>query len=379
MDPADELRAMVTGFRLSAALGVAAGLGLSGELADGPRTVPELAASVSADEDSLRRLLHALATVGVYDEQDGDSFATTALGEALRSDVPGSPRPLARTLADPATWAAWGHLGHSVRTGDNAFQALHGTDVWTYREAHPESNAVFNDNMAALSFHVAHAVAETYDFSGLSRVVDVGGGQGGLLEEVLRRNEHLRGTVFDLAHVVAPERAEAMPAPLAARWSVETGSFFDAVPPADAYLLKSILHDWPDERCVQILRSCERSLTPGGVVLVVETVLGRRGHEVYAAFSDLNMLVLPGGRERTESQYAALFVRGTFRRRGPATEPDPRDEVAVLHRRSHVGAWRGRVSTTTTGASRCGRGQWRHERAKREGRRRRAVPAAAGR
>jgi hypothetical protein len=98
-----------------------------------------------------------------------------------------------------------------------------------------------------------------------------------------------------------------MPAPLAARCSVETGSFFDAVPPADAYLLKSILHDWPDERCVQILRSCERSLTPGGVVLVVETVLGRRGHEVYAAFSDLNMLVLPGGRERTESQYAALF------------------------------------------------------------------------
>jgi cyclopropane fatty-acyl-phospholipid synthase-like methyltransferase len=307
MDPADELRAMVTGFRLSAALSVAADLGLSDELADGPRTVPDLAASVSADEDSLRRLLHALSTVGVYEERDGDVFATTALGEGLRSDVPGSMRPLARTLADPPTWAAWGHLGHSVRTGDNAFQALHGTDVWTYRQAHPESNAVFNDNMTALSFHVAHAVAEAYDFSGLSTVVDVGGGQGSLLEEVLKHNEQLTGTVFDQAHVVTSARAQAMSASVSARFSVESGSFFEAVPPADAYLLKSILHDWPDDRCVQILRSCERSLAPGGVVLIVEIVLGRPGHEVDAAFSDLNMLVLPGGRERTEQQYAALF------------------------------------------------------------------------
>jgi cyclopropane fatty-acyl-phospholipid synthase-like methyltransferase len=307
MGPADELLTMVTGFRLSAALSVAAELGVSDRLAEGPRTVPELAASVSADEDSLRRLMHALATVGVYEERDGDVYATTPLGDGLRSDAPGSMRPLARTLADPATWAAWGHLGHSVRTGDNAFHALHGMDVWGYREAHPESNAVFNDNMTALSFHVAHAVAEAYDFSGLSRLVDVGGGQGSLLEEVLKRNEHLSGTVFDLAHVVTSARAEAMPASVATRFTVESGNFFDAVPPADAYLLKSILHDWPDDRCVQILRNCERSLTPGGVVLVVETVLGRPGHEVDAAFSDLNMLVLPGGRERTEQQYGTLF------------------------------------------------------------------------
>jgi cyclopropane fatty-acyl-phospholipid synthase-like methyltransferase len=325
---------MVTGFRLSAALSVAADLGLSDELADGPRTVPELAASVPADEDSLRRLLHALATVGVYDEQDGDSFATTALGDGLRSDVRGSMRPLAQTLADPALWAAWGHLGHSVRTGDNAFHALHGTDVWTYREAHPESNAVFNANMTALAFHVAHAVAETYDFSGLARVVDVGGGQGSLLEEVLRRNEHLSGTVFDRAHVVAPERAETMPAPLAARWSVETGSFFDAVPPADAYLLKSILHDWPDDQCVQILQSCERSLAAGGVVLVVEIVLGRRGREVDAAFSDLNMLVLPGGRERTEQQYAALFDAAGLRL---SRTLDTRSRYSIVEARSARG------------------------------------------
>ena len=126
---------MVTGFRLSAALAVAADLGVSDELASGPRSIADLAAAASVDQATLYRLMRALATVGVYDEQEDGRFALTPLGEGLRSDVPGSLRPLARTLVDPATWAAWAHLGHSVRTGDNAFEALHGVDVWTYRRS----------------------------------------------------------------------------------------------------------------------------------------------------------------------------------------------------------------------------------------------------
>jgi hypothetical protein len=297
----------VTGFRLSAALAVAADLGLSDELASGPRTVTDLAATVSADEETLYRLMRALATVGVYDEQDGRRFALTPLGEGLRSDVAGSLRPLARTLTDPATWAAWAHLGHSVRTGDNAFDALHGVDVWTHRRNVPEQNAIFNDNMSALSSLVADAVASAYDFAGLSTVVDVGGGQGVLLEAVLTRHEHLTGTVFDLPHVVARSPTPRATQSVASRWSATSGSFFEAVPAADCYLLKSILHDWPDDRCAGILRACRRALRPGGVVLVVEVLLGRPGHEADAAFSDLNMLVLPGGRERDEEEYAALF------------------------------------------------------------------------
>jgi hypothetical protein len=300
-----ELQAMITGFRLSAALNVAADLGISDLLVDGPQTVRELAEATSTDPDTLRRLLHALATVGVYDEQTDDAFANTELGEGLRSDVPGTLRPLARTLNSAALWSAWGHLGHSVRTGENAFKALHGVDVWTRRRAHPDENEIFNDNMASLTSSIASAVAADYDFSGISRVVDIGGGQGVLLEAVLTSHPHLTGTVFDLEHVVATQPSTAALAP---RWSAESGSFFDAVPEADAYLLKSILHDWPDDRCVDILRTCTRSLRPGGVVLVVETVLGRPGFEVQAAFSDLNMLVLPGGRERNEQEYAALFA-----------------------------------------------------------------------
>jgi hypothetical protein len=304
---------MLTGFHVSAALAVAAELGLSDHLAAGPRSVADLARTVDADEPTLGRLLHALATVGVYAEQPDGTFAITELGDGLRSDVPTSMRPLARTVADPAVWSAWGHLAHSVHTGENAFAALHGVDVWTHRQARPELNAVFNANMAALSSLVASAVADSYDFGGRSTVVDVGGGQGVLLEAVLAAHPQLTGTVFDQAHAVAQAPTPQAPPSVAERWSTASGSFFEAVPAADAYLLKSILHDWPDEQCRQILATCRRSLSPGGVVLLVETVLGRPGYEADAAFSDLNMLVLPGGQERTEQQYAALCAAAGLR------------------------------------------------------------------
>jgi hypothetical protein len=304
MSARQDLRAMVTGYRLSAALNVAADLAISDLLVEGPRTADDLAAATGTDPDTLHRLLHALATIGVYDERPDGAFANTELGEGLRSDVPESIRPLARTLSSPALWAAWGHLGHSVRTGENAFRAKHGVDAWTYRQGEPEENAVFNQTMTSQTAVIAPAVAEAFDFSGLATVVDVGGGHGILLEAVLTRHPHLTGTVFDQAHVVAPHPAAS---DLEPRWSAATGSFFDDVPPADAYLLKSILHDWPDRECVAILETCRRSLQPGGVVLVVETVLGRPGFEAEAAFSDINMLVMPGGRERSEQQYAALF------------------------------------------------------------------------
>jgi hypothetical protein len=305
MSSHDELRRLITGFRISAALGVAAELGLSDELAAGPRTVADLAATVAADEDTLHRMLRALATIDVYEQQGDGRFANTALGDGLRSDVPGTLRPLARTLQDPAIWSAWGHLGHSVRTGENAFEAQQGMDVWAYRQDRPEANQIFNDNMTSLSSRVSAAVASSYDFSGVSSVVDVGGGHGILLEAVLTLHEHLTGTVFDQAHVVATAPMSSLLEP---RWAAESGSFFEEVPAADAYLLKAILHDWPDQQCLEILHTCRRALNPDGVVLVVETVLGRPGHEVEAAFSDLNMLVLPGGRERTEQEYAALFA-----------------------------------------------------------------------
>lgn len=303
MENTGELLSMVTGFRISAALSVAAELGLSDELAGGPRTVAELATTVGADEETLARLVRALVAIGVYADNDG-AISNTALGEGLRTDVPGTLRPLARIMQDPAVWVAWGHLAHSVRTGENAFEAVHGVDVWTHRQRLPEHNEIFNDTMTALSQQVAEAVAAAYDFSAFRTIVDVGGGKGIVLDAVLRSNEQLDGTVFDREHVVA---TEPMSPAVGTRWTAAVGDFFAAVPAADVYLLKSILHDWPDDRCTEILRVCAKSLNQGGVILVIEMVLGRPGHEAAAAFSDLNMLVMPGGRERTEQEYAALF------------------------------------------------------------------------
>src|SRR3954453_9299754 len=240
MTARQDLRAMVTGYRLSAALNVAADLAISDLLHDGPRTAEDLADATGTDPDTLHRLLHALATVGVYDERPDGSFATTELGEGLRSGVPASVSPLARTLNSPDLWAAWGHLGHSVRTGENAFRARHGVDAWTRRQAQPAENAIFNETMPVQPGVIAPAVAEACDFSGLSTVVDVGGGHGILLEAVLTPHPHLSGTVFDQAHVLPTEPASSALGP---RWTAASGSFFEDVPESDAYLLKSILHD----------------------------------------------------------------------------------------------------------------------------------------
>ena len=170
--------------------------------------------------------------------------------------------------------------------------------------------------MTMLSSVVADAVATTYDFSGLATVVDVGGGHGILLAAILSRHPHLTGTVFDLPQAVTDDLPATASSDVASRWTVATGSFFDGVPTGEALVLKAVLHDWPDERCVEILTRCREALPEAGVVLLVETVLGRAGHEVTAAFSDLNMLVLPGGRERSEREYADLLAAAGLR-------PDP--------------------------------------------------------
>jgi hypothetical protein len=233
----------------------------------------------------------------------------TEFGRPLVSDSPASLAPQAKLNADAAVWAAWGNLAHSVRTGETAFEALHGIDVWTHRSRHPEHSRNFDDLMTSISGPTADAVAASYDFGSRSHVVDVGGGQGSLLAAVLRGFGHLTGEVLDQPHVVASDG----PPDLADRWTGTGGSFFEAVPAADCYLLKSILHDWADGDCVTILTRCRESLARGGVVLVVEMVLDRPGHERQAAFMDLNMMVQLGGRERTEAEFAALFERAGLR------------------------------------------------------------------
>ncbi|MFF5289687.1 methyltransferase [Paractinoplanes globisporus] len=302
------LLGLINGFRISQALYVAAVLRLSDLLAERPRTADDLAAVTGCDPRALHRLLRALATAGVYAEAPDGSFASTALGAELRAEGLGD---WAAFAGAPSMWGAWGALEHSVRTGENAFESVHGATVWEYRARNPAAGAGFDAAMAALSRHVADAVLEAYDFAGFGTVADVGGGNGALLATVLSRHPYLRGLLLDQPHVVEAAPAVLAAAGVADRCEVHPGDLFTAVPPgADAYLLKSILHDWPDERALAIARTCRRAMHPGSVMLVLERVLTGPPYppaDLPAAFSDLNMLVGPGGQERTRAEYEALL------------------------------------------------------------------------
>jgi hypothetical protein len=254
-------------------------------------------------------LLRALCACGLY-RVDGDGrYANAALGEVLRSDAPDSPAGWAAFIGRPYYWQAWSELLHSVRTGENAFQHVHGESVWAYRQRHPAEQTTFDHAMSAMSRDAARAVADAYDFSGFATVVDVGGSRGILLEELLSRHDQLRGVVFDQPAVVEGAREE-LSGRLADRCELVGGDFFDAVPAGgDAYLLKAIIHDWPDAESIAILANVRRALSGDGVVILIEQLLDEGPDPVRTAFSDLNMLVAPGGRERTRAEYAALFER----------------------------------------------------------------------
>jgi hypothetical protein len=288
---------LIYGYQVSQAIHVAAALGIADELADGPRAVGDLASATATHADTLRRLLRALAAVEVLREEPDGTFGLTALGEELR----GPPGLVAAFIGRPYHWTAWGQLLHSVRTGENAFRAVHGVDVWEYRAQDPEEAAIFDAAMTGLSRRVNAAVVAAHDFSRYGVIVDVGGGHGALLAGILACHPGVRGVLFDQPAVVAGADGDG--------FEIVGGSFFESVPEGgDAYLLKSVLHDWEDEPAIEILRTCRRAARAGTALLLVE-----RGLAVPATkFSDLNMLVGPGGRERAFEEYAALLAAAEY-------------------------------------------------------------------
>jgi hypothetical protein len=310
-----ELARLVDGFRVTQTIHAGVELGIPDLLADGERAADDLAEASGADPATLYRLLRALASLGILHEEDGRRFSLTELGQSLRAGVPGSIRAWVRLNGREYMWRSWGNLANAVRAGENSFRALHGTDVWEWRADHPEESAIFDEAMRSLTDGVNAAVLAAYDFGRFGTVVDVGGGNGALLAALLAAHPHLRGILFDQPHVVsgAPPVLEA--AQVVDRCEIVGGSFFSSVPEGgDAYVLKSIIHDWEDEECVAILRSCRSAMSEEAAVLVIERDLGAPNENPAAKLSDLNMFVMPGGRERTLDEYATLFERAGLRR-----------------------------------------------------------------
>jgi SAM-dependent methyltransferase len=307
---------MLTGFYVSQAIHVAARLGVADLLADGPRDADALARDTKTHAPSLRRVLRLLASVDVLREEGDGRFALTPLGASLQSDVPGSMRAAA-LLFGGITQRAWGELMHSVETGEPAFRRVFGKDPFDYMAEHPDESANFDAAMADFTKHIGVAVADAYDFSALERIVDVGGGNGALLGRILEKHPTVRGVLFELPQVTEGAAAHMADLGLAHRCDVVAGDFFEQVPEgADAYLLKHVIHDWNDERATRILQTCRRAMRPGARLLVVEGVYPPRidpSDECRSAASnDVNMLVVTGGRQRSEADFRALYGAAGF-------------------------------------------------------------------
>lgn len=310
--PGEELVRLFRGFWTSRAIHVAAELGIADLLADGPRTVADLAATTKTHEPSLYRVLRLLASEGVFAETDDGQFELTPKAAALRE---GSPlRLMVLFLGRPASWAAAGNLSHTVRTGETAFDRVHGVDFFEYNRQHPGDQVLFDQLMAAQTKPVARAVAAKYEFSPMTSIIDVGGGRGALALEILAAHPHLKGTVFDQPAVATEATGAITEAGLADRCEEVGGDFFRAVPKGhDAYLLKYILHDWHDDECIAILRSCRNAMGPGARLLVVEAIMPAGNEPSFGKTQDINMLINVGGIERTEAQYRALYEAAGFK------------------------------------------------------------------
>jgi O-methyltransferase domain/Dimerisation domain len=301
---------MATAYWASQAIYVAAKLGIADLLQDGPRSSAALAAQTGSDAPSLFRVLRALSSVGVFSQLGKDCFALSRLGDALRSDVPGSLRAIVITIGE-IHYRACGELLHSVRTGSPAFNHVFGTSLFNHLQEDARAAEVFNRGMTNLSSLLAHAVLLAYDFSGITSIVDVGGGEGELLIRILELHPEMTGVVFDVANGLGSLRRTMSDAE---RFSYIAGDFFDSVPEgAEAYILCGVVHDWSDDVAVAILSNCRKAMAKNGRALIVEMIVPKTNSASFSKLLDLNMMVMTAGRERTKSEFHALLDAADFR------------------------------------------------------------------
>jgi hypothetical protein len=308
---------LMSGFWLARAIYLAAKLGLADLMQAEPQTTAALAAATGTHAPALSRVLRALASAGIFAEDEQGRFTLTPLAATLQTNVPGSLRAWAMVQLGEEHYQAWGDLLYSVQTGESAFTHVFGTGVWPYRAQHPEHARLFDEAVAHVSSLHHATVLASYPFAKLTRVVDVGGGEGGLLVALLQAHPGMQGVLCELPHVAAKAQRRIAEAGLAERCAVVAGDVFTAVPGGgDAYVLARVLHTCDDDRAVALLTSCHRAMAPQSRLLLLERVLPARVHPSPTAqtvtLADLNLMVLSGGRERTAAEYRALCQAAHF-------------------------------------------------------------------
>jgi len=304
---------MTTGYWVSQAIYVAAKLGIADLLKDGPQSCLALAAATGADAPSLFRLMRALASVGVFSHVHTDSFGLSRLAESLQTEVHGSLKAMVITLGE-IHYQACGQMLRSVQTGSPAFNHMFGASLFDYLQQNVDAADAFDQGMANVSSMLAYAVLIAYDFTGISSIVDIGGGQGKLLETILQFHPDIRGTVFDTASTIQRAKQQFGNDAWGRRCSFVAGDFFTSVPQgADAYLLCGVIHDWDDSHAAEILRNCRRAMTKNSRVLLVDMIVPDAASASFSKLLDLNMLVMNGGRERTIAEFRALLNAADYK------------------------------------------------------------------
>jgi O-methyltransferase domain/Dimerisation domain len=304
---------LLNGAYIAGAVSCMAQLGIPDMVEAGPRSAEDLASQIGAHPQALYRLMRATASVGVLSEGPDGKFSETPMSAVLRSNGQPSLRDFA--IMGGREWHSlgWAHLEYCVRTGNPAPNQIYGKHMFKYFEENPNEAQIFNAAMTSLSAIDSPAVAEAYSFDEINSLVDVGGGHGLLLATIMARNPHLKGTLYEEAHVV--EGAKDGPLkPFMDRCTMVSGDMFTSVPAgADAYIMKHIIHDWPDELCLKILKACRSAVNSGGKLLAVDSVIQPGDDFSPAKFLDLQMLIFPGGCERTEKQFRELFAAAGWR------------------------------------------------------------------
>ncbi|NKY59026.1 methyltransferase [Nocardia flavorosea] len=306
---------MMFGTICSQVVGTAARLGLADHLGDSALGYPELAALTGTHPGALARLLRALAALEIVVEAGPGIFRLGEAGMPLRTDRPDSQAAAVLLFTDPALLDSWKLTEEAVRTGRPTFEGLYGTDFFSFLATKPELSERFNATMRQVSLPIAQLIPVSYDFTRYHTVIDIGGGDGTLLSQILRGAQAVHGVVFDSPTGVAEATSTLTAAGVADRCRIEAGDFFSAVPEGgDIYVLKNILHDWDDERCVTILERCHRAMPAAGRLLIVESVLPDVVDTSDPApyLTDISMLVNMGGQERTRTEYENLCRRAGF-------------------------------------------------------------------
>lgn len=301
--PSAQIWQIATGHLLPRCLHVVAELGIADRLAETPMTAQELARASGSDADALERTLRLLAVAGIF-EARGNAWAHTDLSRVLRDDHPQSMRAFVRMIGGPLNWAAAGELAHAVRSGETAVTRIEPEGMWAYLQAHPEAARIFDAAMTAKSGAEIAALVPAFDFARYKTIADIGGGRGHILAAILAATPQAQGVLFDQPGVVAA----VSPTP---RMRVQGGDFFrDTLPAADAYMLGNVVHDWADREAEAILRNVRRAAPKHAELLLLESILPEGPEPHLAKVLDIVMLIITGGRERTQREYEALLRAG---------------------------------------------------------------------